>query len=202
MVDRLTAQVSSQLSRFEKELLRTPEDAVEIGLLVLKRSVERERDRAVGADGRLSNVGSRGAKLGAGFDIFESGRAHAKGAIQARGPWPLVENEVAPHIIGAKRLGTRGSITRRAGGGRGSFGRLRRAQAVNRAQRPTGARRGRAISYSGLPHPVAYVRHPGIRESSQPQPWRKGIRKGTPHVQEAMVERARTAAVRGWRGRG
>lgn len=125
--------------------------------LILKRSVEQERDRAVGSDGRMSGVGSRGAKLGVGFDV--KGRRYVTAILQARGPWQLIERDTDPRAIGAKYLGSRKAVQRRAGGGRGAFAGLTR-----KPNRP------RALAFAGVLRATA--QHPGTRGK---KPWRRGI---------------------------
>lgn len=145
--------------RAAREIALANRTAISDAALILKRSIEKERDHAVGADGRLSGVGKRGAKLGVGYDI--KGTNNPTALLQARGPWQLVERDVQPHIVGAKSLGTRASIRKRAGGGRGAFAGLKpRAGA-------------KALAFGGLYRATA--RHPGTRGK---QPWQRGIDAG------------------------
>ena len=59
-----------------------------------------------GGDLVLSHVGRSGGKLGVGYQIEGTGSL-TTATVQARGPWPIVNNKTTPHLIGVGRRKTK-----------------------------------------------------------------------------------------------
>ena len=55
-----------------------------------------------GGDLVLSHVGKKGKKLSVGYDVQGSGSLTIA-TVQARGPWPIVNNKTSAHLIGVGR---------------------------------------------------------------------------------------------------
>jgi hypothetical protein len=87
-------------------LSKAQDTAVAAAALAMKRTIEASRNRAVGSDGRLSHVGTTGAKLGLGYALTGAG-ATRQALMRARGPWQLVEERTSPHTIGGTRSSAR-----------------------------------------------------------------------------------------------
>lgn len=137
----------------------------------------------------------KGSKLagvkwrGVVFDI--KGTTNPVALVRAAGPAHLHNNPTAPHFIGAKLLGTRGSLkgkSRRVGataafGGsnRGAFGAARELK-----------RGSRALVIPGVESPRAYAFHPGTSGKGW---WQRGMRR----VPKAAVEAYRAGFRRGIR---
>lgn len=106
-----------------------------------------------------------GRSWGVGFDVKGTNRPTS--LVRFRGPVHWIEGGTHAHVIGARLLGTRGSIaynagTRTASGStRGSFGGF---LLTTTSRRGTRARAGkRALSWPGASSPKAWVWHPGTR---------------------------------------
>ena len=130
----------------------------------LGTATERSAQQAVGAGAlatktiMVQTAGARGLPLGAkiagkkwsvGYDV--KGGRNPAALVRYRGPFHLFDNPTKPHVITAKRLGTRTSRASRAArastGGAGAFGGF-------------GERRGaKALAIGG--NLRAYANHPG-----------------------------------------
>jgi hypothetical protein len=139
---------------------RTTREVVEKSALRIKRTAETQRNRAVGGDGRMSNVGrSRGgARLGVRYDL--QGTATPTALVRATGPWQLIERATRPHRITSRYA--RGSRSRRSRAGQ--FGPVIAAREVR------GDRRAVILTPWGYRR---YARHPGTRGK---RPWEIGVR--------------------------
>lgn len=135
-----------------------------------------------------------GSKLGGrpwsvGFDVKGTNRPTS--LVRFRGPVHWVEGGTKSHVIGARLLGTRGSIaynagTRTASGStRGSFGTF---MLTTTSRRGTRERKGkRALYWSGATSPKAWAWHPGTRA----RPFWRGAKTDTakrvpPEVQRQL----------------
>lgn len=190
-----TSTSATQLARkFDAAALalreRSPQEIVRRITVKAKQNAEAERNRAVGGDGRMSHVGRAkgGTKLGVRYDYDKTNTATPQSLLRATGPWQLIENNTAAHVI-----------TSRYGGG---SRRSRTARAEFVGPQFTGRGRNRKLkSRTGgdrravLNTPFGYRRsalHPGTRGK---HPWQKATlktkrdarREVSPPVRDALV---------------
>lgn len=151
---RSVAQLSKKLYLAAEAVEKADVKAVERVAQKVKRAAEKERNRAVGFDGRLSNVGKNGAKLGVRYD-FKSQNGKPAALVRATGPWQIVEGDTVPHVITSRYAG--GSRLRR-----GAFGPALPGGRRSVILTPWGYRR--------------YARHPGTKGK---HPWRTAITDST-----------------------
>jgi len=142
MVDS-AAGLARSLAKAGKAIETAQRDAVARAALASKRTIEAERDRATGGDGRLSGVGKRGAKLGVRFDLKDT-----EAVVRATGPWQLIERDTkSAGIIRPKsrRRGRRraGGAKALAGGGFGPYGAVRDKGTTGKKPFEKGAKRSR-----------------------------------------------------------
>jgi hypothetical protein len=137
--------------------------------------------RAAGS-GRGQKVGGR--KVAARYDLYES-----KGLSQIRytGPVHLLYKPTKRHFIGAKLLGTRGSMAKKSvgigvqaafgGSNRGAFGQLKKLGTRGKT------RRGKqALVFSGSRGPKAYAFHPGTKGRNAWPIVKNRVARGAPDV--------------------
>lgn len=104
-MNTVSKTVARKVNAAAASIARGRKEAVAEAALVMKRSVEQQRDRATG-DGRLSGVGRSGAKLGVRFDL--KGSMNPTALLRALGPWQLIERKTSAHKIRPrKRRGKR-----------------------------------------------------------------------------------------------
>lgn len=94
-----------KLERASAELARAQRTAVERAALAMTTDIRQVIERDSG-DSRLSGVGKKGAKVGAGFDV--KGTRNPVAIIRARGPLHLLANRTKPHTIEPKARRRRG----------------------------------------------------------------------------------------------
>lgn len=91
------SQVAARLDKAGGALRKAQLQAVKNAALALKNA-----NRA-GAPARLRNVGRSGRALGVSFKVTAGANPTAVG--RATGPWPLIENDIGPHLIAPKKRG-------------------------------------------------------------------------------------------------
>lgn len=64
-----------------------------------------------GSPARLRGVGRNGARLGVGYNLSPAGETPSA-LVYARGPWPLIEFDTAPHVEPRQRRSRRGARAR------------------------------------------------------------------------------------------
>lgn len=111
MTTRTLADLSASLAATPKAMQRGQRRGVNKAALHVTRSVRREIVLVTG-DNRLSGVGRRGAKVGAGYNV--RGRVNPTALISARGPLHLIERDTGAHSIEPRRKRARGNRKRRA----------------------------------------------------------------------------------------
>lgn len=84
------SRVSPDLGGLRTELDGILSAALGKAALSAKKQMEATARRATGGSGRLSGVGRKGARLGAGYDYVKGSRGKTV-AVYANGPWQLVE---------------------------------------------------------------------------------------------------------------
>lgn len=109
MGSKVGATVGAKLRAVGSELERANSTAGARAAMVMKRTMEVERDKAA-PGGRLRNVGKSGARLGISYTI--TGTRDLLIRFTATGPWPLLERVVHGHTIRPRRRrGTRAVST-------------------------------------------------------------------------------------------
>lgn len=109
-------QVGRKLDRTVGELKRAPRVAVTRAAQAMTTEVRQHIAGATGGDSRLSGVGRKGAKVGAGYKVLSANKA----IIQARGPLHLVERTNKDHAVvpKARRVARGGRVAMRMPDGR------------------------------------------------------------------------------------
>ena len=105
-VTRMAAQLPGELQKGQKTGVRR-------SALFVTKAIRAEIRAATG-DSRLSGVGRRGARVGAGYDV--KGNVNPTALITARGPLHLVERKTNPHTIAPRRRGRRKALALADGG--------------------------------------------------------------------------------------
>lgn len=93
------AALSAKCAAAAKAIKEVQRRAVKDAAQSMRSDVEKSRNAAVGSDGRMSNVGRKGAKLG--VQLKAVGPVDQR--LKATGPWPLIESNVPPHAIKPKK---------------------------------------------------------------------------------------------------
>lgn len=93
--------LAAACSRFPDELQKAQRVGVGRAALHVTREIRQEIRVATGGDMRLSNVGARGARLNARFDV--RGTVNPTALIRATGPMQLIEYDTKPHEIRPRR---------------------------------------------------------------------------------------------------
>ncbi len=194
MTSTVGTDIASRMRKLSGEFSRFQPEAVKRGSLDIKRAVEHELRRAVGADMRMSGVGN--AKLGVRFDL--KGTRNPTSLIRAVGPWQLIERDTKPRTIFVRA----GRTARTRGRGSGAANRAARRQDVqNRLDQAfggVGAYRFGTLRFQGRSG-LAFrrvVRHPGTKGKA---PFAKGLAVGVPVARRTVRNGARDAAIRGFR---
>ncbi len=97
------ADMSARILKAAKAIESAQRDAVTAAGVVMKSYLLDAAEQHAGTDRRMRNVGTKGAALGAGFDV--KGTTKPVALMKARGPWALREKDVPAHSIGPRRRG-------------------------------------------------------------------------------------------------
>lgn len=167
-------ELASKLERMAISIQRHSVEATKEAAKATKTALLAEAAIAVGADLRLSRVGKKGARIGAGYEVEELPGNQARSTIKPRGPWALVEYSIRPHVITPRRSRKRGKAQRartvRTTIGNASFDQQRPAtsgrSALPALSTPFGFRRS--------------VNHPGVKMPKKP--WAKGYARVRPTI--------------------
>lgn len=150
-----SAQFIDQLDRLAKTTERHNRSILTTALRA-GQDIVRTEMVAHGVTPKKQLHGIRGvARLDPKYKIH--GDTHSSATLYMNRPAWLVNNPTQPHVIGAKLLGTRSAIARRAGGGRGAFGAFR----TSYYRRGVKYDRKGAKALTVGPDFYAYVKHPG-----------------------------------------
>ncbi len=103
------AQVAGRMAAVDQAAVKGGRVAVSKAALDAKTII------AAGAPGRLRNVG-KGAKLGIRYTVAGAG-ATTSARLKATGPWPIIESDIGPHLIGPKKKRRRSGPGSGRGGG-------------------------------------------------------------------------------------
>lgn len=98
---RSPAELAAKFRAAGTAIEEASKEGVRAAALEVTQSVRRTVAAASGGDSRLSGVGKRGAKVGAGFDV--KGTRNPTAVVQARGPLHLIERSTKPHAITPKK---------------------------------------------------------------------------------------------------
>lgn len=132
---RTLADLSVSLAAMPQAMQRGQRRGVAKAALHVTRSVRREILLVTG-DNKLSGVGRRGARVGAGYNV--KGRVNPTALITARGPLHLVERDTGAHSIEPRRRRARGNRKRRAALKFGATYAMSADHPGTRGQRPFG----------------------------------------------------------------
>lgn len=171
---RGVSDLAAKLNRAATAIARADKTAVERTALKIKRAAEVERNRAVGSDGRMSNVGRSGARLGVRYDLRAGQNPSA--VVRATGPWQLVENNTRSHLVTSRYA--RGTRARRSRAG--LFG----------PQQPGALRGGRRAVILTPWGYRRYARHPGTRGK---RPWKNSLERSTRNLDNEAARPFRDA---------
>lgn len=163
-VSRSPQELARKLTAVAEAVQRSNLEATKEAALAAKRAVLAEAEAAVGPDLRIRYVGKNGTKIGAGYEVEELPDGHARATLKPRGPWPIVEYAIGPHIITSKRA-------------RGS--KKSRQTVVANGGKLVGPRKAAVFTPFG---PRRFVRHPGIKNPKKP--WAKGVARVQPRIPE------------------
>ena len=166
---RSAAELARKLNAAGTTVVRANRTQVERVAIKVKRTAESERNRAVGSDGRMSNVGRNGARLGVRYDL-SGNLANPSAVVRATGPWQLVENPSRPHVVTSRYAGSTRARRSRAGiAGPVQPGALR------------GGRRAVILTPWGYKR---HARHPGTRGK---RPWHKAIDRAGRNLKDEVA---------------
>lgn len=170
---RTALELGHKLNAAGDALVRANVTVVTRAALKVKLAAEAERTKVTGGDGRLSNVGRRGSRLGVASTVTPSGPS---AIVRATGPWQIVENDTRAHRITSKYAGStraRRSLT-----------------GVSGPQLPGSVRGGRrAVVLTPFGY-RRYVRHPGTHGK---HPWRKAMTVSTRNLSNEVATPIRDA---------
>ena len=166
---KTVSQFAVRIESIGKAAMEAQKDAVMRASMIVKNSIEGELVRAIGSDQRMRNLkkasGAEGARLTLGFNI--KGTNNPTSLLIARGPWGMVEYNIAPHKITPK--------VKTTGTGRG-MSRTQRRHAIR--QRELDIAFGASGVFAGkspLPFKGTFrysVQHPGTKGK---QPFHRGM---------------------------
>ena len=114
-MSRDLADLAVSLGRLPDAVQRGELAGVRRAALHVTRTIREEIRLVAGADMRLSGVGIRGARVGAGYDV--KGRVNPTAIISARGPLHLGDRDTSAHEIRPRSRYRRGKKALRLPGG-------------------------------------------------------------------------------------
>lgn len=99
------AEFAGKINRFAGEVAKLPRDTAysnaKLGKATMQSAVQ-----AMAPGGRLRGVGRKGARVGAGYNVYGDGNVQ----ISARGPVWLVDNATGGHEIAPKKRRKKGAL--------------------------------------------------------------------------------------------
>lgn len=91
---------------FPDALHQAATDAVAASALMVTKEARKRIADATGGDSRISNMGRRGAKVGARYDVRQGKNPSA--IVKATGPLQIIERDTKPHRVPRERKSKRG----------------------------------------------------------------------------------------------
>lgn len=98
---RSFAELGRKVATAGRQLDRVQRDAVGKSALLVKTSVQSQLVAAGVTNGRLRGVGTRGARIGVGYNL--RGTTNPSAVVRMRGPAHLIESDTRAHVIKPKR---------------------------------------------------------------------------------------------------
>lgn len=159
MTDDLGA-VINRIGQLAATYQRTPREMVAASARSYTTSIRSSIDAAT-TGGKLRNVGKKGSKVGATYDVQTSSEAHATAIVQGTGPLQIIERDTKAHMIPR----TTSSRRLRTASGRLSKKRVDTGRALN----------GHVPLYINGTWVIGPVKHPGTHGK---HPFERGVNAG------------------------